>query len=209
MMCGTALEGVTRTGLRSAAWIVWWIFTVFGARAAVVTNYLYDLTYYFWPTYSLSVNTGDTVVWVNNLPEYLGSNYVESYGGEWKSPVLGPGGSFSFTFTRPGFYAYRTGIPISGANASGTVTVSAWTGAPPAITINSPVDGTFIGGLNLVQASAANAANLAEVQYFANSALVGTATNAPYAVWWLPPQGRYELAPKPSTGGEARSGRHR
>jgi hypothetical protein len=156
-------------------------------RSSVLTNYLFffDSSFSYWPQYSLAVNLGDTLVWVNQQPIDVGSNYVESYGGEWKSPVMNPGDSFAFTFERPGFYAYRTGIPIGAVNAAGTVTVNAWTGAPPAVTINAPVDGAFLGPFqNLVQASVTNPANIALVQYFANSNLIGAATNAPYAVNW-------------------------
>jgi plastocyanin len=150
------------------------------AEATTVTNYLNYPSYYRWQ-YSLGVNVGDTVVWVNQWPTNSGTNYVESYGGEWKSPPLNSGDSFSFTFTNAGFFAYRA------RDAFGTVTVMAWTNAPPALTINTLVDG-FVLASNWqvwVQASVTNPENLAQIEYFANSTFIGTATNSPFGVWWF------------------------
>jgi len=146
-------------------------------QATTVTNYLnYN---YGWPQYSIAVNVGDTVVWVNQWT----TNSVESYGGEWKSPFLNSGDSFSFTFTNAGFYAYRT-LANTPSPTVGTVTVLAWTGAPPAVTINTPVDGSAVGLSQLVQASVTNMEALAQIEYFSNSVLIGTVTNAPYWLWW-------------------------
>jgi Bacterial Ig domain len=147
-------------------------------------------------------NAAHTVWWVNQQdPFYYGTNYTESYGGEWKSPPLNLGDSFSFTFTNAGFYAYRTGT-MGGYNnlQPGTVTVQAWTDAPPAVTINTPVSGAILSdiGPGLIQASVTNVEGVAEMQFFANSTLIGTATNAPYAILWRsgPPQGQYVLLAK-------------
>ena len=152
-----------------------------------------------WPLYSLAVNVGDTVTWVNWQGLYIGTNYVQSYGGEWKSPpMVNLGDSFSFTFTNPGFYAYRTGTRgAPGTLLPGTVTVSAWTSAPPAVTLNTPVAGFVLSVLYpvLMQASVTNTAPPAEMQYFANSTLIGIATNPPYMIGWdAPTQGQYFLA---------------
>ena len=78
---------------------------------------------------NVSVNTGDTVVWVNAFG--YGPDYVESYEGDWKSPPLDAGASFSVTFINPGFYAYRTSESAYTGRTSGTVTVSGWTNQPP------------------------------------------------------------------------------
>jgi len=145
------------------------------AEAATVTNYLN------YPSpYSIAINVGDAVVWVN---PYALTNIVESYGGEWKSPPLISGDSFSFTFTNAGFYAYKTRSDSPGFGA-GTVTVVAWTDAPPAVTINTPVDGSVVGYGFLLQASVTNTEDPAQIEYFANGNLIRTATNAPYGVWW-------------------------
>jgi hypothetical protein len=168
--------------------------------AATITNYLGN----GWAQYWFNVNAGDTVVWVNQQPLYYGTNFVQSYGGEWSSPpMVNLGDSFSFTFTNAGFYAYRTGaIGWNGTKGlPGVVTVNAWTGAPPAVTILTPLDGSFfIAGPDIVQASVTNTDNLAEIKYFAGTNLIGIGTAAaspPYAVTWPGlPQGRYALVAK-------------
>src|SRR5437899_6875985 len=159
-----------------------------GLQAATLTNYLNDSPY--WLYHSLVVNVGDTIVWVNQQDVHLGTNYIESFGGEFKSPLMNTGDSFSFRFTNAGFYAYRTGLqkshPTPGAEATvGTITVNAWTGSPPAVTLNAPLNGSVLSlDMWLVQASATNADNLAQIDYFANSSLIGTATNPPFIIQW-------------------------
>jgi hypothetical protein len=160
-----------------------WLLVLLGqSEATTITNYL-NGNWNRWQ-YSLAVYAGDTVVWVNQWPQVAGTNYVESYGGEWKSPPLNSGDSFSFTFSNAGFFAYRT----ADTNRPGTVTVLAWTDAPPALAINTPVDGTVLAldWGTWVQASATNTADLARIEYFANSDLIGTVTNSPYEIWWGP-----------------------
>ncbi len=170
--------------------------------AATITNYVGD----GWAQYWFNVNAGDTVVWVNEQPLYLGTNFVESYGGEWSSPpMVNLGDSFSFTFTNAGFYAYRTGaIGWDGTKGlPGVVTVNAWTGAPPAVTILTPLDGSFsLAGPQVLQAWVTNTANITEIQYFAGTNLMGIGTagaSPPFAVWgpWpYLPQGKYALVAK-------------
>ena len=146
------------------------------SEAATISNYLSPAE--GWPQMSLAINVGDTMVWVNQQACWP-TNYVESYGGEWKSPVLAPGDSFSFTFTNAGFYAYRTALYIPGMTpviGVGSVAVSAWTSAPPALTINSPMEGfIFPPGWSpvLVQASVLDPAVITGVQYFAKGSLIG------------------------------------
>jgi len=153
------------------------------AAAATITNYLH-FTWNQWQGYYLAVNVGDTVVWFNDLT-WASPNSVESYGGEWKSPPLYVGDSFSFTFTNSGFYAYRTGFDDPRA-LSGAITVAAWTNEPPAVTINVPADGSVLSHLSfpLVQASVTNTDGIAEIQYFANGDLIGIGVSPPYGVPW-------------------------
>jgi hypothetical protein len=172
--------------------------------AATITNYLTDPV---WQQYSMAVNAGDTVVWLNQQPAAAGSNYVGSFGGEWESPSLGPGDSFSYTFTNPGFYAYSTGLggpsigvrPGPGGSLFGVVTVNAPTDAPPLVTISTPVDGAVLSPVvpGLVQASGLTAGAFATVEYFANATLIGIATNFPYGIQWTTSlQGPYLLTAK-------------
>ncbi len=187
----------TKAGTCVLCWAVFLLRLPDVAGATTVTNYLGMrgwLDGRFSPQYSLAVNVGDTVVWVNQpILGWPPTNYVESYGGEWKSPPMKLGESFSFTFINAGFYAYR--MADDSDPRFGTVTVNTWTDAPPAVTINAPVDGSVILG-GLVQASATNAENLEQIQFFANSDFIGSATNAPFAVMWDAPQGHYVLLAK-------------
>lgn len=166
-------------------------------RAAMVTNILGQgggVTFY-----DLAVNVGDTVVWTNQQPNSFGTNFVESYGGEWKSPPLLLGDAFAFTFTNAGRFVYRTGE--RSYPRAGIVTVHAWAGAPPAVTMNAPVDGARLSWETLLQATATNQENVVAMDYFANSQLIGTATNAPFTLHWLPANGDYALTAKASTLG--------
>ena len=117
-----------------------------------------------------------------------GTNYVQCYGGEWKSPLLGQGASFAVAFTNPGFYAYRTSESAQTGLTSGTVTVSGWTNQPPPVTINTPIDGFrfAVPWTASVQASVTNPAETVLVQYVANASPIGSATNPPYVVQWQP-----------------------
>ncbi len=140
---------------------------------------------------SLAINVGDTVVWVNQQPLEFGTNYVESYGGEWKSPPMNPGDSFSFTFTNAGFYAYRTGLrafawAAGAVPQAGVVIVMGWTDALPAVTINYPIEGLVIPNGIYAGASVTNVGNVARVEFFSDSTLAGTATNTPYQLTWQP-----------------------
>jgi len=160
-------------------------------RAASITNYFG--AYYEWPLHSLAINAGDTVVWVNQQDNYYATNFIQSFGGEFKSPPMNKGDTFSFTFTNAGFYAYLTGLMrpdlASGVTtAAGTISVSGGTGSPPAVTINSPVDGSILGVVGtLVHASVPNPNNVDEVQFFVNANVIGSATNVPYEVEWRVP----------------------
>jgi len=173
---------------------------------ATITN---NLSSPGWQMQVLNINAGDTVVWVNGQASPP-TNSVQSYGGEWRSPQLNPGDSFSFTFTNAGFYAYRTGMPwqSTGTGAlTGTIAVSGWTNAPSAVTINTPVDGFVFAPPNgsmtvLVQASVTNYERIASIEYFANTNLIGTAYSPPFGVQWYfefyiyPPPGPYALVAK-------------
>ena len=164
------------------------------AEASTITNYLRSP----WLQNNIAVDVGDTVVWVNRWPAQF-TNDVESFGGEWKSPPMNSGEAFSFTFTNAGFYAYRARWGSWGFSPDyGAVTVVGWTDAPPAITINTPAQGTFaFAGAILVQATATNTSDLAEIQLFLDSALIGAATNSPYQAWWINPQaGQHVLLAK-------------
>jgi plastocyanin len=66
---------------------------------------------------TITVQTGTTVKWVNKDSD---SHTVVAEDGSFKSPRLGQGESFSFTFTKAGTFAYRCGIH---ASMKGTIVV--------------------------------------------------------------------------------------
>lgn len=51
-----------------------------------------------------NVPVGTTVTWVNNDTT---THTSSDTGGAWNSPLIGPGGQFSFTFNTAGTYSYR------------------------------------------------------------------------------------------------------
>src|SRR5207244_4320104 len=71
----------------------------------------------------LTINQADTVTWINRAGSQLDTS---SYTGEWKSPVLQPGESFSHTFVEAKTYVYGTHY-LSGSslryNAAGIITI--------------------------------------------------------------------------------------
>jgi len=150
--------------------------------------------------YDLTVNVGDTVVWTNQQELSLGTNFVESYDGEWKSPKLLLGDSFAVTFTNAGQFVYRTGERTF--PRAGIVNVRPWTGAPPALTINAPRDGSRLSTEMFLQATATNQDDIVTMDYLANSQLIDTATNAPFTLRWLPSNGDYVVTARAT----ARSG---
>ena len=184
-LCGSGSRSLSKamTALWPLCSALWLAVIVNLASAATITNYFGGP--YAPNPQNLAVNSGDTVVWVN-APQGASTDYVESYGGEWRSPLLAIGASFSVTFPNPGFYAYRTSESADSGRTSGTVTVRGWTNQPPAVTINTPMDGFLFATYQpaFVQASVTNPAETVLVQYFANTNLIGSATNPPYAVQW-------------------------
>lgn len=65
----------------------------------------------------LTVNRGDTVIWINNDPM---AHSIISNDGKFSSNILSTGNSFRFTFTKSGTYPYHCGIH---ASMTGTITV--------------------------------------------------------------------------------------
>jgi plastocyanin len=88
-----------------------------GAQGQTTTVSIED---FFFSPANITVAPGTTVTWVNNgrAPH---TATATSPSGAFDSGTLQPGQSFSFTFNRPGTYAYHCAIhPFM----SGTVTVS-------------------------------------------------------------------------------------
>jgi plastocyanin len=133
----------------------------------------------------ICIERGDTVVWrAGRLAD------VESYTGEWKSPVLEPGQTFEHNFSKPGFYAFRSSsytgnlaAPVFLRYFPGVIRVNDWTNSRPAISIVTPIDGFVVGGLTLIRAVTTNAmADVKAVEFYNYDSLIGSATNAPYEI---------------------------
>jgi len=54
--------------------------------------------------------------------------------------------------------------------------------------INMPAEGSILGtnGYNVLQATATNGVEIVSIDYFANSQVIGTATNPPFWIQWWP-----------------------
>jgi plastocyanin len=61
-------------------------------------------SYQFDPV-AIEVRAGDTVTWTNN--DHFSHNVHVLGVAEWRSDVLAPGESVTFTFAHPGEYAYQ------------------------------------------------------------------------------------------------------
>jgi plastocyanin len=125
----------------------------------------------------LTVNQGDTVMFAWSAPA---PGLTESYTGEW-STILNPGQSFSYTFTKPGTYVYRT--QYGAAYYPGVIKVQAVTDAYPAIWITRPLDNFIVPGYTDIEAATTNSPQSVKVvNFYANGQLVGSAASSPFVV---------------------------
>jgi plastocyanin len=91
------------------------------AQAEVVRTTSVDMpaSYVFAPA-AIEVLPGDTVTWTNN--DHFSHNVHVLGVAEWRSNVLAPGESVTFTFADPGEYAYQ--CDLHPQDMTGTVTVA-------------------------------------------------------------------------------------
>jgi len=80
---------------------------------------LVQLGEHFFDPSAIKVKVGTTVTWRNNGQQ---THDVHAYDGSFNSPPLGPGNTFTFTFTKPGLYRYYC-IPHEGDGMIGQVQV--------------------------------------------------------------------------------------
>jgi len=74
---------------------------------------------HFFDPSSISVKVGTTVIWRNNGQQ---THDIHARDGSFDSPLLNPGNTFTFTFTKPGLYPYYC-IPHEGDGMIGQVEV--------------------------------------------------------------------------------------
>ena len=74
---------------------------------------------HFFDPSSITVRVGTTVIWRNNGQQ---THDIHARDGSFDSPLLNPGNTFTFTFTKPGLYPYYC-IPHEGDGMIGQVEV--------------------------------------------------------------------------------------
>jgi len=74
---------------------------------------------HFFDPSSITVKVGTTVIWRNNGQQ---THDIHARDGSFDSPLLNPGNTFTFTFTKPGLYPYYC-IPHEGDGMIGQVEV--------------------------------------------------------------------------------------
>lgn len=129
----------------------------------------------------LTINQGDTITFLCS-PFYPLSLLTESYTGEWRSPLLAPGQSFSYTFTGPGTYVYRAGSSLSQQPYfPGVIKVQAVTNAYPAVWIARPLDNFTVPGYTDIEVATTNSSDsVKSVNFYADGQYLGSVTNPPY-----------------------------
>jgi plastocyanin len=107
-----------------------------GAGHAAAATRTVQITRTGFTPSTLSLAHGDTVTWRNaDTVEHQ----VVANGGSFASPILKPGASYSFTFTRAGTFGYHDALKPS---LKGTIRVS---GPPPSMTLAASIPIVFYG----------------------------------------------------------------
>ena len=140
--------------------------------------------FFFDPT-NLTVNLNDTVKWANGVATVHDSTQRTNL---WASPKLSSTSttnSFSFTFTKAGFYPYFCFTHVLGhPEQTGNVTVVSMD-LPPVVSISSPTNGAaFFAPVSFrLQASASDSdGSVAQVEFFEGATSLGIATTNPYSL---------------------------
>lgn len=132
---------------------------------------------------NLTINVGDTVTWIDQQGMHdtvSGVSGVPS--GVWRSPLMQPPQTFSFTFNSPGTFPYYC-TPHWPLGMSGSIQVIA-ANSPPNVSIISPPSGAnFSAPADItIEANASDPDGaVTQVQFFMNGAPIGTDSAPPYA----------------------------
>ena len=89
------------------------------ATSADEKTVVVQLGEHFFDPSSITVKVGTTVIWRNNGQQ---THDIHARDGSFDSPLLNPGNTFTFTFTKPGLYPYYC-IPHEGDGMIGQVEV--------------------------------------------------------------------------------------
>lgn len=131
--------------------------------------------YNFIPTVA-NINVGDTVTWTNTVPtahDSIEENFL------WESPLLVLRQAFSFNFTQTGGYNYYCS-PHDFLGMTGRVNVVSSGNLLPSINLTSPTNGGKLAadGFTLRAFASDSDGFVTNVQFYANTTLLGTATNS-------------------------------
>ena len=131
---------------------------------------------------SVTINSGDSVTWTGLGISHNAQTDADPFCGI--PPVVG--GTCTHTFDQPGTYNYycvvHRGAPFF---MVGTVIVVGAGGSPPSVTVTNPVEGAiFVAPANItIQAAATDSdGTVTNVQFFANTNAVGSATASPFSI---------------------------
>ena len=144
----------------------------------------------------LTINAGQTVKWVQ-LDTAGHTTTSDAIPPLWASPLLALNESYAFTFTTPGVYPYHCLPHAANPNMHGSVTVLAVPPNLPVVALTSPNPGAiYTAPATISLTASANETNgtISQVEFFANTTLLGVATQSPYSlIWGNVPPGTYTL----------------
>ena len=107
------------------------------ASTASTANATVQITKTAFVPANAKINAGESVTWRNADTK---NHQVVANGGQFASPILGPGKTFTHTFNGGGTFRYHDSLHTA---LKGTVTVA---GAPPQITLSSSASVVKYGG---------------------------------------------------------------
>jgi hypothetical protein len=150
---------------------------------------------------NLTINVGDTITWMKADPSLYGW-LCQGYFGEWSLCAATQSDKVSLSFNTAGTFVYQTFYAACSSNivsaeqtAVGTITVKAWTNGPPAITLNSPIEGFYYdpGAPVPLLASVTNQPEVLAVDFYADSDWLGCVFTSPYQLTRSIPPGAHAL----------------
>jgi plastocyanin len=155
------------------------LFLGFSAPAATTTVQIVDFA--FSPPV-VNISAGDSVTWTNtglNNHDSTSTSVPEV----WRSGLLAPGGTFTFTFTNGGTFPYHCEFhQFSHPTQTGAVVV-AGANFPPSVLITNPPNGAVLTApaTFALQASASDSDGIASVQFLQGATSLFIDTTFPYA----------------------------
>jgi plastocyanin len=155
-----------------------------GSATAGTTSTVQIVDFLFSPSNSV-VSAGDSITWRNASSFNPHDSTQTSTPHLWASARLSPNATFTFTFTNAGGFHYfcathaTPGALLFHPEQNGNVTVLAGNTGPTVSLTNPPANKHFFAPASItLQASAS--ANVTNVQFFADTTLLGSSSTSPY-----------------------------